>query len=47
MAKSAGAETLDFMKEDIYERIQESDQWTRRGCLHRRGGHGAAYNREL
>ena len=23
MAKAAGAETLDFMKEDIYERIQE------------------------
>ena len=42
LARDAGAETLDFMKEDIYERIQELTQRPRRRRLHRCRRHRAA-----
>ena len=47
LAEDGRRETLDFMKEDIYERIQELTQRPRRRCLHRRGRHRAAYDGEL
>ena len=40
LATKSGAITLDFMKEDIYERIQELTR-SRRRCLHRCGRHRA------
>jgi hypothetical protein len=47
MASAAGAETLDFMKEDIYDRIQDADLRSRRRRLHRRGRDGAAPGRVM
>ena len=35
----AGAETIDFMKEDVYDRIHGTDRRPRRRCLHRCGRH--------
>jgi len=43
LAQASGAVTLDFKKEDIYDRIQELTNGARCGRLHRRGRYRAGH----
>ena len=47
LAQAAGAMTLDFKKEDIYDRIQELTARPRRRRLHRRRRHRAGHRLRL
>jgi threonine dehydrogenase-like Zn-dependent dehydrogenase len=47
MAKSAGAQTLDFMKEDLYERIQDLTSGRGADACIECGRHRAACNGQL